>query len=100
MSIYLKRIVLGIISFTLVGCSVIPIPFTQEEISTRAEEDKAQLTVDQEPVTQAISLYEAMARALGYNLDLRLELFKKTLASRQLDLPPGISQVISRCMTT
>ncbi len=86
MSIYLKRILLGIISFTLVGCSVIPIPFTQEEISTRAEEDKAQLTVDQEPVTQAISLYEAMARALGYNLDLRLELFKKTLASRQLDL--------------
>lgn len=86
MSIYLKRILLGVISFSLVGCSVIPIPFTQEEISTRAEEDKAQLTVDQEPVTQAISLYEAMARALGYNLDLRLELFKKTLASRQLDL--------------
>ncbi|RKZ48839.1 MAG: TolC family protein [Gammaproteobacteria bacterium] len=86
MSIYLKRIVLGIISFTLVGCSVIPVPFTQDEISTRAEEDKSQLTVDQEPVTKAISLYEAMARALGYNLDLRLELFKKTLATRQLDL--------------
>jgi len=65
---------------------VIPVPFTQDEISTRAEEDKSQLTVDQEPVTKAISLYEAMARALGYNLDLRLELFKKTLATRQLDL--------------
>jgi len=86
MSVNLKYIFLGTILFIMVGCSVIPIPFTQEEISTRAEEDKSRLTVDQEPVTQAISLYEAMARALGYNLDLRLELFKKTLASRQLDL--------------
>ena len=52
----------------------------------RVEQDKSRLTIDQQPVTQAISLYEAMARALAYNLDLRLELLKKTLASKQLNL--------------
>ena len=86
MSINKKYIFPGAILFILAGCSVIPIPFTQEEIHARVEEDRSLLAVEQEPVTQAISLYDAMARALVYNLDLRLELFKKTLATRQLNL--------------
>ncbi len=72
--------------FAMVGCSVIPVPLTGEEIRTQVEEDKGIITSDQEPVSGPISLYEAIARALSYNLDLRLELVEKTLAQRQLDL--------------
>lgn len=81
-----KYIFTGALFFILAGCSVIPIPLTQEENRARVEEDRSHLTIRQEPVDQPITLYEAMARALIYNLDLRLELFKKTLASRQLNL--------------
>jgi outer membrane protein TolC len=48
--------------------------------------DLSKLYANQEPVTGPISLHEAMARAMAYNLDFRLELLKKSLASNQLDL--------------
>ncbi len=68
------------------GCSIVPVAFTSEEISASAEEDKKQLLSEQEPVTGPISLYEAIARALSYNLDLRLEVTEKILSQRELDL--------------
>ena len=71
---------ISVLLFLLSGCSVIPVPLTSEEIKEQAGKDKAQLTKDQEAVTGPISLYEAIARALSYNLDLRLELAKKVLS--------------------
>ena len=53
---------------------------------SRVQEDRAVLTKDQEPVSGPIDLYEAMARALKYNLDARVELMHKMLAQTQLDL--------------
>ncbi len=41
---------------------------------------------DQEPLSGPVDLYEAMARALKYNLDARVELMHKMLAQTQLDL--------------
>jgi outer membrane protein TolC len=70
----------------LSGCAIKPIPLTTDEVRSRAQVDKAVLTKDQEPVSGPIDLYEAMARALKYNLDARVELMHKMLAQTQLDL--------------
>ena len=70
----------------LSGCAIKPIPLTTDEVRSRAQEDRAILTKDQEPVSGPIDLYEAMARALKYNLDARVELMHKMLAQTQLDL--------------
>jgi outer membrane protein, multidrug efflux system len=83
----LLLVVLMIIaSIDLTSCAVKPIPLTREEVRSRMQEDRAVLTKDQEPVSDAIDLYEAMARALKYNLDARVELMHKMLAQTQLDL--------------
>ena len=71
---------------SLAGCSLIPVPLEAREISDRATADRHAVTQGQEPVTGPISLYEAIARALKYNLDLRLELTQRTLAETRLDL--------------
>jgi outer membrane protein TolC len=68
------------------SCAIKPIPLTTDEVHSRAKEDRAVLTKDQEPLTGPIDLYEAMARALKYNLDARVELMRKMLAQTQLDL--------------
>jgi len=70
----------------LSSCAIKPIPLTTDEVQSRAKEDRAVLTKDQEPVIAPIDLYEAMARALKYNLDARVELMHKMLAQTQLDL--------------
>lgn len=68
------------------GCAVKPIPLTDEEVQSRVREDQALLTNEQEPLAGPVDLYEAMARALKYNLDARVELMHKMLAQTQLDL--------------
>jgi hypothetical protein len=50
----------------LSSCAIKPIPLTTDEVRSRAQEDRAVLTKDQEPVSGPIDLYEAMARALKY----------------------------------
>jgi outer membrane protein, multidrug efflux system len=73
-------------SIDLTSCAVKPIPLTREEVRSRMQEDRAVLAKDQEPVSDALDLYDAMARALKYNLDARVELMHKMLAQTQLDL--------------
>ena len=68
------------------GCSIAPQPFTTEELSVFAEDNEIEVDLDQEPVKGSLSLYEAMARALKYNLDHRVELMEVALRHRQLDL--------------
>nr|MDJ0780296.1 TolC family protein [Gammaproteobacteria bacterium] len=68
------------------GCSVMPTPFSKEDIRTQAEQDRAAVTQNQEAVQGPISLYESIARALKYNLDYRLEFAEKVLAETDLDI--------------
>jgi len=70
----------------LSSCAIKPIPLTTDEVQLRVKEDRAVLTKDQEPISGPLDLYEAMARALKYNLDARVELMHKMLAQTQLDL--------------
>ncbi len=70
----------------LAGCSVDVTPITTEEHIQRSLADRPHLFSEQEPITAAISLEEALARALKYNLDQRLSMFEQALQLRQLDL--------------
>ena len=70
----------------LSACSVTPVAFTEEELTEKANVDREEIAQYQEPVTGPIGLYEAFARALINNLDLRLEIAERLLAQRELDL--------------
>ena len=68
------------------GCAVQPEPLKPEENKARSADLVVRATADQEPVAGAIDLYEAMARAIKYNLDGRVELMSLALSQRELDL--------------
>ncbi|MBF0419449.1 MAG: TolC family protein [Magnetococcales bacterium] len=70
----------------LVACSIHPDPLKQQEIATTLRQDQLKLFADQEPVHRPIDLYEAMARALKYNLDLRMQMLEKAVVSSDIDL--------------
>lgn len=70
----------------LAGCAVRPEPLTAVEISINADFNLAEVAAGQEPVVRAIGLHEAMARALKYNLDFRVEAMQQSLRVAELDL--------------
>ena len=82
---FLVGVVVGL-ALTESGCAVMPTPLTQDEIQQRVQEDLIHLTQFQEPVARPITLYEAMARALKYNLETRVQGLKEMVTHRQLDL--------------
>jgi len=68
------------------GCAVTPIPMSDEETAARIKGDLAVVLAPQEPLTGPVTMSEAMARALRYNLDQRVKLMEMAVADRQLDL--------------
>ncbi|MCB1483890.1 MAG: TolC family protein [Hyphomicrobiaceae bacterium] len=71
-----RRIIIVIVPgfcLAIAGCVVAPDPLTDAELALAADANRAEVTANQEPVTGPIDLYEAMARALKYNLDHRVE---------------------------
>ena len=76
----------GITALLLSGCAVTPEALTPDEIQQGYATDMNTMFMDQEPVTGPVTLYEAIARAVKYNLDHRLKMMEDALAQRQLDL--------------
>lgn len=70
----------------LTSCMVKPAPLTHDEISHRVSADLDALAHDYEPITRPISLYDAIARALRYNLDAKVKAMQAALAHQQLDV--------------
>jgi outer membrane protein TolC len=68
------------------GCAVLPDPISEEEFTRLGESRLARLDAEQVPVTAPIDLHEAMARALKYNLDHRVEEVQAALRLAELDL--------------
>ena len=77
-------VVLTVVLFS--GCVVHPKPITKEEKSALVEVDRIALFAKQTPITQPVTVHEAMARAIKYNLDHRLRLMEEALSQKQLDL--------------
>ncbi len=73
-------------STLLSGCMVTPEPLSESELALTAETNLSRATAGQEQVSRDISLYEAMARALKYNLDHRVEMMARELADARLSV--------------
>ncbi len=82
---YAKAALAGVCAMVIVGCTTTPTPFTSSELDTfAADKRKRAISESQEQVTGSIDLYEAMARALKYNLDHRLEMSEVALRYAEL----------------
>ncbi len=81
------RIMIGVSAAALLaGCHVTPKPISVGELAARATRNIEAVTADQEPVAGSIDIYEAMSRALKYNLDYKVELMEESLKARELNL--------------
>lgn len=83
-----RRLATGLLAavsaLALSACAVEPQRLSQQEVSSALQGDLNRMFADQEPVSGPISLHEAMARAIKYNLDHRLKLMEQALAADQL----------------
>jgi outer membrane protein TolC len=80
------RLAVGLAAFTLSACAVKPEPVSLDQQMAQASADRASMFDGQEPVTRPISLEEAMARAVKYNLQQRLGLMERALEDNLLDV--------------
>lgn len=70
----------------LVGCAVKMNPLTDLELDNSAEEDHIRMFSEGERLTGDLSLEEAIARALKFNLDKRTKILEHVLALNQTKL--------------
>ncbi len=80
----LAGVVLG--TSILAGCAVTPDPITQDLRSQKATSDSNLIYASQENLDEGMSMTEAMARALKYNLDNRVQLMEQALSRRNFEL--------------
>ena len=72
-------------ALVLSGCAVSPTPFTVDEIKQINSDDRRVATAGIAPFSKPVSLEEAIARTLKYNLEHRTKLFERSLAAGQLE---------------
>ena len=81
----LRRIIVPLfLGSALTGCTLTPRVLSVDELALASDTVLSSLDADQEIVSGPIDLYGAMARALKYNLDHRVEQFRIALAQRKL----------------
>lgn len=74
------------LALAISGCAVTSQPIERSVSEQRAQSDLQAMFADQEPLNGPLTLHEAMARAVKYNLEARLKVMEHALAERQLDL--------------
>jgi outer membrane protein TolC len=68
------------------ACGTPPQPIETTALAAIAEDRMARVTAGQEPVSGSIDVFEAIARALKYNLDQRVELMQEAVKLGELTL--------------
>ena len=74
------------LSITMVGCAVSPQKFTINEIEQIHMDDRNAAMAQVEPYGEVMTINEAIARALKYNLEQRVKKLSQSLASSELEL--------------
>jgi outer membrane protein TolC len=73
-------------ALALTGCGTVALkPLTQSELAAQTAADRIAASEGVAPITGALSMDEAIARALKYNLDRRVKVMEEALALDQLD---------------
>lgn len=70
----------------LSGCAVNPVQLNQQDLLLQASNDRITMFATQEPVVAPITLDEAIARALKYNLQQRVALMERALQDNLIDV--------------
>ena len=86
------RLAVAGLAVLLASCSSLPAltpatpkPLARSEMAPAVQADMQRMRHDVEPFGGPLTLEEAMARALKYNLDRRARILEETLAQRQVD---------------
>lgn len=77
------------------GCAVQPEALSDSELLIYSADKRSRVTANQEQLSGALTLHDAIARALKYNLDKEVEVMQELLAAQQLQVAhysklPGI----------
>lgn len=75
-----RSMVVLAVAAVMAGCTVAPKALTPEAVQDRVKNDTARMYTEQEAIRAPISMEEAVARALKYNLDYRLKKMESALA--------------------
>lgn len=78
------RLAAAVSVLALAACAVTPERLTEADVRATVEQDVSRMFVHQEPVSGPVTMYEAMARAIKYNLDHRLKVMEEALGAAQL----------------
>lgn len=81
-----KLFTVSVLALAVTGCAVTTQPIDRSVSEQRARQDLATMFKDQEPLSGPLTLHQAMARAVKYNLEARLKVMEEALAKRQVDL--------------
>ncbi|WP_248744078.1 MULTISPECIES: TolC family protein [unclassified Pseudomonas] len=76
----------SLLALAISGCAVTSEPIERSVSEQRAKSDLQTMYKGQEPLRGPLTLHQAMARAVKYNLEGRLKIMEEALAKRQLDL--------------
>ena len=83
----LRLSLLALACAAAVGCaSVQPVAVAPQEMASKIEQDASAIRKDVAPLSGPLTLEEALARALKYNLDRRSRMMEEALARGQLDV--------------
>lgn len=82
----LKRLFVMSAAVCMSGCAIAPVPVTPQVLDWHASLNMSAVDAGQEPITGPVSIDEAMARALKYNLDYRVQMAETALKAAELDL--------------
>ncbi len=81
-----KFVCLSLMVSIVSGCGVTPKSLTVEEVAEFALTDISKIYKSQEELPKLLTLSDAMARALKYNLDNRVKLMEQSVASKSIDM--------------
>ncbi|MCP4212527.1 MAG: TolC family protein [Halieaceae bacterium] len=79
-----KFLAAACLSATLAGCAVSPKMLTSAEQAALSKADMEAIFGEQQAVSGPLSLYDAMARAVLYNLEHRVQMMEQVLATDRL----------------
>ncbi|MES2207965.1 MAG: TolC family protein [Pseudomonadota bacterium] len=68
------------------GCAIKPMPLSENDRLGNLQHARISIFQHQETLNSSVTLDEAMARAIKYNLDYRVKILEEALAVKQLDL--------------
>lgn len=83
----LRMLTVAIIATALLGgCAFRPLPLSDADRLAEADRDMRDVFSAQEPLKHALTLDEAFARAMSYNLDERVKIMERAVAQRDFEL--------------